>query len=205
MATTYFTAPAYRYRHIARISVTTPRVEITSAPPDTQVAPKPVQPLATPTPAPPPTLLTSTTPARPLLDQVRLFLGDIDAAFSPGVLSSGSEVAPLSVPLDIVLHDVSPDQYEAIRCLVDTGLPSSSAAKMSKMDYYADGRLIITFPAQVHEILTGIIEYMRDQMWEQDFYWKSWSDKKDRIMLSKSMSMLSPRPIRVRSGADYSL
>lgn len=192
MATTYFNAPAYRYRHIARIaciSVAAPRVEILSAP---QVNCAPVQPLATLTLTP-----TSTTPARPLLDQVRLFLGDIDAAFSPGLLSSGSEVCPLSVPLEIVLHDVPPDQYGAIRSLVDTGLPGSSAAKMSKLDYYADGRLIITFPTQVHEVLTGIIEYMRDQMWEQDFYWKSWSDKKDRIILSKSMSMLYPRPIHV--------
>lgn len=203
MATTYPNTSAYRYRHIliARISITTPRVEILGA---AQVNCPPVQRLATLTPTPTPTP-ASTTPAHPLQDQVRLFLSDIDAVLSPGLLRSGSEVCPLSAPLDIVLHDVPLDQYGAIRCLVDTGLPGSSAAKISKLDYYADGRLIITIPTQVHEVLTGIIEYMRDQMWEQDFYWKSWSDKKDRIILSKSMSMLYTRTPFMSSDADYSL
>lgn len=74
---------------------------------------------------------------------------------------------------------------------MDIQIPFSSAAKMSKLDYYADGTLIITFPSHVHEVLTGIIEYIRDQMWDHEFYWDAWSDDKDSVSLSKSISIPS--------------
>lgn len=55
---------------------------------------------------------------------------------------------------------LSPDQYRTVQYFVDVELPVTgcSAAKVSKLDYYADGTLIVTFPTQVYEILTGIIE-----------------------------------------------
>lgn len=193
--TTAFGVSTYRYRHVARLP---PRVEVfTSSPaarvksPDrTRIAP----PHSSPQPCLPPLPLPLPLPVQPaypttdvLRDQVGLFLRNIDATLSPGRLPSQT----LHQPFEIVLKHVSPEQYRTIQHLVDVELPGTgcSAAKVSKLDYYADGTLIITFPTQVHEILTGIIEHIRDQMWEQGFYWKAWSDKKDRIMLSKSISI----------------
>lgn len=133
---------------------------------------------------PPRDLNTTSTP----LDRVRCFLNSIDAVFSPGMLSTEQAVVSTKAPCKIVLTHVSHEQYKEIQCLIDTGLPGSSAAKVSKVDYFADGNLIVTFPSQVHETMTSIIDYIRDQMWEHGFYWDAWSDKKDRIVLSKSIS-----------------
>lgn len=189
MATTFRTS-GFCYR-AARF--TSPRIEIfvKSATHESRLSEQ--ERIAT---ARPSTLLSprvKTPPLNPnnthaLLERVRCFLNNIDAVFSPGVLSSEHAAVSTKVPCEIVLTHVSPDQYKAIQCLVDTGLPGSSAAKVSKVDYYADFSLIVTFPSQVHETMTSIIDYIRDQMWEHGFYWDAWSDKKDRIVLSKSIS-----------------
>lgn len=130
----------------------------------------------------------------PPLDKVRLFLSKIDNGFSSGVLSLRGIGPP---PLQ--LEHVSGEQYKAIQSLVYLELPASSAAKVAKLDYY-DGRLFINFPSQAHEIMSGIIEHIRDQMWEQKFYWETWSDSKDRIQLSKLMSMPAIPVVRNSGG-----
>lgn len=130
----------------------------------------------------------TTTPTQ--LDEVRLFLYNIDTAFSPGALPlQNTTIRPPCPLLEITLNHISSNQYRAIQHLVDVGLPGSSAAKVSKLNYFAGGILIITFPTQIHETLTGIIEYIRDQMWQQNFYWNAWSDKKDNVVLRKSTSI----------------
>lgn len=186
--TTAFGTSTYCYRHVARLP---PRVEVFTRSPAVRVGLPNRTRISSPRSSPQPCLPPSPLPAYPttdaLRDQVGLFLRNIDATLSPGLLS----FQILHQPFEVVLKHVSPDQYQTIRHLVDVELPGTgcSAAKLSKLDYYADGTLIVTFPTQVHEILTGIIEHIRDQMWEQGFYWKAWSDKKDRIMLSKSISI----------------
>lgn len=189
--TTTFGTSTYCYRRVARLS---PSVEVFASSPAaraklpnrTRVAPprSPPQPCLSPLPLPVPPTYPGTDVLR---DKVGLFLRNLDATLSRGRLFPHTPHQPFA----IVLKHVSPDQYRTIQHLVDIELPGTgcSAAKVSKLDYYADATLIITFPTQVHEILTGIIEYIRDQMWEQGFYWKAWSDKKDRIMLSKSISI----------------
>lgn len=201
--TTAFGISTYCYRRVSRhppcveVFTSSPAARV-KLPNRTRIAPPRSSPqlrLSPPALPVPPTYPTTNV----LRDQVGLFLRNIDATLSPGRLS-------LHQPSEIALKHVSPDQYRTIQHLVDIELPGTgcSAAKMSKLDYYADGTLVITFPTQVHEILTGIVEHIRDQMWEQGFYWKAWSDKKDRIMLSKSISISNPNHMRLLMLITYS-
>lgn len=180
--TSCFTASGpstYRYRCTARVNLIAPRSTVAN---ESRASVKPPARPTTVHPQAPVRRHDSPSPSTPPVDKVRLFLNKIDAGFSSGGLSSRRLNPPT-----LRMEQVSCDQYKAIQSLVHLELPASSAAKVAKLDY-CDGRLFITFPSQAHEIMSGVIEYIRDQMWEQGFYWETWSDIKDRIQLSKSMS-----------------